>query len=80
MCEEDDFEQEERVCEECGRSYRRVVHRMSHDPPLDAELDRYCLPCWLGVGPNDEGYPELVGERVCEIKPVARGDDDVDDN
>lgn len=46
-------------CEECGEEYspRETAQDDSHyfDPPYryDQVCARYCLACWLGVGPND---------------------------
>ena len=58
-----------RTCEECGQPY--FVDKLLEDnpeyfpPPYDYEsgVDRYCLACWLGVGPGD----------------TARDDDDPDE-
>ena len=48
-----------RRCKECGRKYSPDFdHLEIHMNPPDnysAGCGIYCLPCWLGVGPNDPG-------------------------
>lgn len=44
------------VCETCGHTYQVDDLADTHmDPPDDYARGfyRYCLGCWLGVGPND---------------------------
>ena len=47
----------ERWCQECNRRYSENTWVDSHyfDPPYDYQRGylRYCLACWLGVGPKD---------------------------
>jgi len=50
-------------CVECARMYDEEAYWQSNasyfDPPIDYSrgAERYCLACWLGVGPND--FPEM---------------------
>ena len=44
------------ICETCGRPYVVDESADSHmNPPDDYRrgYQRYCLACWLGVGPKD---------------------------
>jgi hypothetical protein len=49
----------ERICEECGRFYSTQElyehHSVYFDGPENygSGSSKYCLECWLGVGPND---------------------------
>jgi hypothetical protein len=46
-----------RICKACGYPYKVDESTGSHmDPPDDYRrgYQRYCLTCWLGVGPKDE--------------------------
>ncbi len=71
-----------RTCESCRRAYTIGEFLESNEDyfprPYDyrAGCERYCLSCWLGVGPND--FPEdqdnaessLPGEDECAALPV----------
>jgi hypothetical protein len=51
-----------RICRGCGYPYAVDESAASHmDPPDDYRrgFKRYCLACWLGVGPKDD--PDLFG-------------------
>jgi hypothetical protein len=48
-----------RVCTECGQQYS-IEELLSSSPSYfnaphnyDRGCDKYCLACWLGVGPKD---------------------------
>ncbi len=52
-----------RTCETCGLPYELDDVADSHmNPPDDYRFgyQRYCLACWLGVGPDDEYQDMLV--------------------
>jgi hypothetical protein len=54
------------ICETCGRSYVIDGTAGAHmDPPDDycQGYQRFCLACWLGVGPKD--WPDMrLAERM----------------
>jgi hypothetical protein len=58
------------LCETCGRPYVVDDAASSYmDPPDDYRrgYQRYCLACWLGVGPQDcpeTGYTETEGRTL----------------
>jgi hypothetical protein len=57
--QETDRPKDEYVCETCGRRYTLSDEGYRHfDRPDDYQsgYTRYCLACWLGVGPTD--FPE----------------------
>jgi hypothetical protein len=84
-----------RSCEECGRSYlEEETFEESPEyfpPPYDygSGVARYCLACWLGVGPGDtardDDDSDEIGLRVAtmgstpldrllaELDPLAAG-------
>jgi len=65
-----------RTCQECGVAYsleEAYQHSAVHfDPPdhYDAGCDRYCLACWLGVGPND--FPPDPDQEALETAWIPR--------
>jgi hypothetical protein len=65
-----------RKCKGCGVTYtiEEFVQSSAHrfDPPdrYDDGCDRYCLACWLGVGPND--FPPDPEQEALETAWIPR--------
>lgn len=67
---------QKRQCMECGVTYsiEEIYQSCAHhfDPPdrYDDGCDRYCLACWLGVGPND--FPPDPEQEALETAWIPR--------
>ena len=65
-----DSSTERLTCVECGKSYTIREYLDSSSVHWDAPdhyghgCNRYCLPCWLGVGPKDIERLDAEGPDV----------------